>query len=772
MCVRRFQVGLGRCVPTLLVLLAVLWHARGAALAEPATLNARMVPVKVDTGRLENLHAEPAVMFSTVVELGSDDPWVRVLFDKETTLATGSYIRVTSLLDGETQILDAEELENWGYGTAFFNGSSVSIELIAGAKTKSNGLRVEEILVGERRANDGFGEVATICNETGAKDDNRVPSGDLRVGRVLSGGKRELDSKKQDGGCTAFIIDTPDNSDDKLHLTAGHCFGDILQGQDAGVWIFQVCVPDSSADCALVHPDPGCQFPVDRFSVISIADYATEGNFGNDWAVFQCHRQNGISSFRHAGAAFPLAASPGAGNPVRVTGCGIDGTNENNAPGGKASCECDQGGFTGTRNRTRQTSTGSLVEPNETKNDPDTGVNHVLGLDVDVCGGNSGSPIIINSDSSGLGGEAIGIVTEGWCPPYNRGNVIIGNTPLWNAINHEKNSCRAICKDGTSGRRLATDKVTCHLLCDDICGGLKENVQSCFFKDQNVKGNCTVKCKPDQPDDPDHHLGAVPDADACQDACNSFCGSNDQVTACIFKDQEIVKGHCAAECKDGTSGFARVKGQMECHFLCDAICGGLNENVLSCIYGDRHNVKGNCDVFCKDGTSDHISLTKPTVEDCHLACDATCGGKPAVEACFFKGEDVKANCEVECNDRSSEHVILRNPTVQQCHATCDAFCGSNDEVVFCSLGGEVIKFVERKGACCDNDPFGPCVDDVTEAECDCEKCKWFEKQRCDEVVCMHGAIPTVSEWGLVVLTLLLLTGAKVYFGRRQSEALS
>ena len=29
-------------------------------------------------------------------------------------------------------------------------------------------------------------------------------------------------------------------------------------------------------------------------------------------------------------------------------------------------------------------------------------------------------------------------------------------------------------------------------------------------------------------------------------------------------------------------------------------------------------------------------------------------------------------------------------------------------------------------------------------------------------------IPTVSEWGLVVLTLLLLIGAKIYFGRRQT----
>jgi hypothetical protein len=33
-----------------------------------------------------------------------------------------------------------------------------------------------------------------------------------------------------------------------------------------------------------------------------------------------------------------------------------------------------------------------------------------------------------------------------------------------------------------------------------------------------------------------------------------------------------------------------------------------------------------------------------------------------------------------------------------------------------------------------------------------------------------GAIPTVSEWGMVVLALLLLAGAKVYFGRRPVQA--
>ncbi len=69
------------------------------------------------------------------------------------------------------------------------------------------------------------------------------------------------------------------------------------------------------------------------------------------------------------------------------------------------------------------------------------------------------------------------------------------------------------------------------------------------------------------------------------------------------------------------------------------------------------------------------------------------------------------------------------------------------------------------GACCDHDPFGDCTDGLPLAACDCPTCEWEKLGSCSDLDCPHTAIPTVGEWGLVVLTLLLLTGAKLAFRR-------
>jgi len=77
---------------------------------------------------------------------------------------------------------------------------------------------------------------------------------------------------------------------------------------------------------------------------------------------------------------------------------------------------------------------------------------------------------------------------------------------------------------------------------------------------------------------------------------------------------------------------------------------------------------------------------------------------------------------------------------------------------------------EHTGACCDGDVFGTCQNDVPASQCGCKKCSFYKDTPCIEIECTHNVIPTVSQWGLAVLTLLLLTGAKIYFGRRPAKA--
>ncbi len=76
-----------------------------------------------------------------------------------------------------------------------------------------------------------------------------------------------------------------------------------------------------------------------------------------------------------------------------------------------------------------------------------------------------------------------------------------------------------------------------------------------------------------------------------------------------------------------------------------------------------------------------------------------------------------------------------------------------------------------EGACCDQQS-GDCQNAVVKTACACPNCVWTGAVDCADIECEAEfvAIPTVSQWGLVVLTLLLLTGAKIGFGRRPANS--
>jgi hypothetical protein len=115
-----------------------------------------------------------------------------------------------------------------------------------------------------------------------------------------------------------------------------------------------------------------------------------------------------------------------------------------------------------------------------------------------------------------------------------------------------------------------------------------------------------------------------------------------------------------------------------------------------------------------------------------------------------------ADPALRCRDNvPASQCVIDDPT--QVSWTKDALCAQ----VACE---------EHRGACCVD---GFCEDDVPFSECDSDK--WFKDTPCDDAevfaICeAQRGIPTVSEWGLVVLTLLLLTAWKVYFGRRPVTA--
>jgi V8-like Glu-specific endopeptidase len=198
----------------------------------------------------------------------------------------------------------------------------------------------------------GYGPAGqdTICGA-----DDRIASTDNRSLRLVSS------PTSPSGGCTVWLA-----GPDGFALTAGHC-------GIGGNSVAEANVPPSLSTGTAQHPPVQFQFPI-----VSLANQ--NGGQGNDWHLCRISPNNLGQSPSALFGWFVLAATlPSANQTIRITGFGTD---------------------SGVQNVTNQTSTGPYSSTSGT----------ALRYAVDTEGGNSGSPVIVEST-----GEAIGIHTHGGC---------------------------------------------------------------------------------------------------------------------------------------------------------------------------------------------------------------------------------------------------------------------------------------------------------------------------------------------------------------------
>ncbi|MEZ6243969.1 MAG: GC-type dockerin domain-anchored protein [Phycisphaerales bacterium] len=329
-----------------------------AELVAPPNYQEHFVAVVADSGDVTApADAEGLVSVYAVEASAPGAPWIRLRFDKVTLAGIigtpdAAMLRITSLEDGAVQYLDAVSVKQWGLRTAYFNGDTVLVELLAAPGAGPSRVSIAGVIAGEPVQ----GAPRSLCGTV----DDRVLSSDPRVGRLMP------------IGCTAWLF----NNRPHCLITAGHCGPDPAS-------VMQFNVPLSNAAGNPVAPPPQDQYPVDPASIQSTGPLGV----GNDWSTFGVfdNSNTGLSPLEAQGDSFTLAdeAPPVAGQTIRVTGFG---TTASPVPA--------------TWNQAQKTDAGPYTE----------NLGPIIRYAMDTTGGNSGSPII--DESTGL---AIGIHTHAGC---------------------------------------------------------------------------------------------------------------------------------------------------------------------------------------------------------------------------------------------------------------------------------------------------------------------------------------------------------------------
>ncbi|MCH7596509.1 MAG: IPTL-CTERM sorting domain-containing protein, partial [Planctomycetes bacterium] len=243
-------------------------------------------------------------------------------------------------------------------------------------------------------------------------------------------------------------------------------------------------------------------------------------------------------------------------------------------------------------------------------------------------------------------------------------------------------------------------------------------------------------------------------------------------------------GTCNADCTGPGAGYTCGDGQVCPEFEeCDD--GSNNSDTepdacrTDCTAAKCGDGVRDSDEECDDG----VGNSDTEQGACRTNCTAAGCGDGVVdsgEECDDGNTESGDGCDENCQVRGACCVTLSGLCMDRvspddCQGTHASFhlgvdCNALDPLCAPAFG-----------ACCRDDLDQPggvrsCTR-VTLAECGCPSCEWFKLRSCEEVIADELCapdffpIPTTSEWGLVILTLLLVTGGKVCFGRRSSTSL-
>jgi len=309
-----------------------------------STLNwpiGEMQPYLLDSGMQANDRAETIVAFDAAITFEGVTS-MRLYFG-EVRLEPGSFVRMTSMWDGEEQELDAAGLAMWSNSSAYFNGDTVQVELHAGPGTRENHIVIDQVWTfsPDQNAERGGPCAGDNCGMCGS--DDRVPSNEFWSGRLMP------------VGCTGSVYNAS-----SCVVSAGHCAG--------GGLTIQFNTPNSSGGCGPQNPPIADQFPI-------TGQQYNNGGVGNDWSVMTTGNNNlGQKPYQRYGIYMPLSGTfANVGQACAVWGYGVDNTNP-------------------TSSQDQQTSAGTIGARTSTYYE----------YNVDVTYGNSGSGLIEGGELVGI----------------------------------------------------------------------------------------------------------------------------------------------------------------------------------------------------------------------------------------------------------------------------------------------------------------------------------------------------------------------------------